>query len=434
MVLQEILRKMEIFDSRLGAIESNTQGRAGREEEAEDEGEALNKNVVNGVNWSGERVTRQTKVEFPSFDGNRVQEWLFKCERFFELNDTPTKLRVSIALVYLSGLAMEWHYAFVKNRKLLGPISWVEYAEAMTIRFDSVDVIRPMAQLKRLMEEESLFTYIDSFVALVSQVELSDEDQVAMFIEGLKGDNVKLRTVLKPNNLQQAIAFAKTLTREEDPYERRGRARDQPLNTVKPLTWSNNKYMNGGNNAKAWQGTNRLVIAGKSPMDVIGKGAVYKPLHKRFTSAEIDEKRAKGLCFWCDEKFTFGHKRANRKLYSMVLEQMEEEDEAVEPVQSETKEEGATVSLHALNGVGLTGKNQTMKLIGHFKKRRLNILIDSGNTHNFLDQNVAKQVGCEGQRITTQKVMVANGDKMVCNAMIRKFNRKMQGKVFENKV
>lgn len=40
---------------------------------------------------------------------------------------------------------------------------------------------RPIAQLKRLREEDSFFAYVDSFVSLVSQVKLSDDDQVAMF-------------------------------------------------------------------------------------------------------------------------------------------------------------------------------------------------------------------------------------------------------------
>lgn len=53
-----------------------------------------------------------------------------------------------------------------------------------------------------------------------------------------------------------------------------------------------------------------------------------------------------------------------------------------------------------------------MKLVGHFKKRKLNILIDSSSTHNFLDLAVAKQVGCNAKRIGEQKVMIANGDQM----------------------
>ncbi|XP_047263714.1 uncharacterized protein LOC124896227 [Capsicum annuum] len=34
---------------------------------------------------------------------------------------------------------------------------------------------------------------------------------------------------------------------------------------------------------------------------------------RRLTRAEIDEKRAKGLCYWCDEKFNLGHNYKRRK-------------------------------------------------------------------------------------------------------------------------
>ncbi|KAJ6910657.1 hypothetical protein NC652_021345 [Populus alba x Populus x berolinensis] len=36
-------------------------------------------------------------------------------------------------------------------------------------------------------------------------------------------------------------------------------------------------------------------------------------------STEMEERRAKGLCFWCDDKFTPGHKCRTRKLYSICL-------------------------------------------------------------------------------------------------------------------
>lgn len=90
--------------------------------EREDEGGSAGRLVRRGE-ILGDRVTMQTKVEFPCFDGNRVNEWLFKSERFFELDGTLVELTVSVASVYLSGLAIEWHYAFVKNMKLHGPIS-----------------------------------------------------------------------------------------------------------------------------------------------------------------------------------------------------------------------------------------------------------------------------------------------------------------------
>lgn len=67
-----------------------------------------------------------------------------------------------------------------------------------------------------------------------------------------------------------------------------------------------------------------------------GKPTAYGQAHRWFTSAEIDETRAKGLCFWCDEKFTFGHKCANKKLYTLVLEPADAEEEIVETVMQES--------------------------------------------------------------------------------------------------
>lgn len=69
---------------------------------------------------------------------------------------------------------------FLSNRKLQGPLCWEEYADAMIARFKPIEMKRPIAQLKRLREEGSFFEYVDSFVSLVSQVKLFDEDQVAM--------------------------------------------------------------------------------------------------------------------------------------------------------------------------------------------------------------------------------------------------------------
>lgn len=98
---------------------------------------------------------------------------------------------------------------------LEGLVSWTEYTEAMMMRFSAVEMRRPIAQLKRLREEANFFTYVDSFVPLVSPVNLSDEDQGAMFVEGLKGSNKKLIMVLNPMNLQHC-ELRRILIREEE--------------------------------------------------------------------------------------------------------------------------------------------------------------------------------------------------------------------------
>ncbi|KAI4365153.1 hypothetical protein MLD38_021167 [Melastoma candidum] len=148
----------------------------------------------------------------------------------------------------------------------------------------------------------------------------------------------------------------------------------------------------------------------------------------------MEEKRLKGLCFWCDEKYTLNHMCNNRRLYSITLEAEEvskdtegEAEEDVGTVEVET----LVVSLHALHGVTMSHKNHTMKVVGYYKRRRLTILIDSGSTHNFLDVGVAKQVGCSIQSIPQKGVMVANGEKMTCVSIVKVFRWQMQGHDYE---
>lgn len=86
---------------------------------------------------------------------------------------------------------------------------------------------------------------------------------------------------------------------------------------------------------------------------------------RRLTPAEMDEKRAQGICFFCDDKFTPGHKcKAKRHLYSLELEVIddqqdcgdteEEDGEVVIGVEleglAEEPLENCVISLQALNG------------------------------------------------------------------------------------
>lgn len=68
--------------------------------------------------------------------------------------------------------------------------------EERETRVRNIERKRRVAQLERLCEEDNYFAYVDSFVSVVNQVDLSEEDQVAMFVEGLKEGSTKLIKVL----------------------------------------------------------------------------------------------------------------------------------------------------------------------------------------------------------------------------------------------
>ncbi|KAI4303037.1 hypothetical protein MLD38_038717 [Melastoma candidum] len=155
-------------------------------------------------------------------------------------------------------------------------------------------------------------------------------------------------------------------------------------------------------------------------------------LRRRLSQEEIEERRLKGLCFGCNEPFNRNHKCSKRQLFSLVVEELEEEVESEEELTNglaAVEDEGMKVTLHALNGDVGEGA-QTMKLCGLFGRRVLHVLVDSGSTHNFVDDSVVKGLHFTAEVIPPVQVLVADGRKLCSNRMLKQFEWEMQGHTF----
>ncbi|KAL9676198.1 hypothetical protein QQ045_004411 [Rhodiola kirilowii] len=86
-----------------------------------------------------------------------------------------------------------------------------------------------------------------------------------------------------------------------------------------------------------------------------------------------------------------------------------------------------TISLNALDGCS---SFNCMRVIGQYGNRKLYILIDPGSTHNFLDLNVAKEIGCLLASVPPLAVAAANGNNMLSGFRCNDFSWKMQGYTF----
>ena len=105
---------------------------------------------------------------------------------------------------------------------------------------------------------------------------------------------------------------------------------------------------------------------------------------------QLDERRAKGLCFNCDRKYSKGHKCGENKLFYIECDEEEQKDQ--EPPQGEELEViTPTISCHALVGINTP---QTLKIEGYIKNKKGIVLIDSGSTHKFIYCKVAKDLNC----------------------------------------
>ena len=139
----------------------------------------------------------------------------------------------------------------------------------------------------------------------------------------------------------------------------------------------------------------------------------------RLTPQQLEEKRAKGLCYSCDSKYTKGYKCAEKKLFYIDCEEEEEKEqemskeEDIIPEQSLEEEQiNPTISCNALAGITTP---QTIKIEGQIKKKKVIVLIDSGSTHNFIHCRVAKELNCFLYPAPECQVMVANGGTINCS-------------------
>nr|DAD28974.1 TPA_asm: hypothetical protein HUJ06_030442 [Nelumbo nucifera] len=131
------------------------------------------------------------------------------------------------------------------------------------------------------------------------------------------------------------------------------------------------------------------------------------------------ERRAKGLCMFCDEVFTPGHQLKHKRvrLYVVELEGEEEEETAVVDVNEGEATAEPYILVNAING---TPHFQTMRVTGYHGRKPLHILIDSGSTHNFIDEHVVKKIGCRLEAMKPMAVAV-DGNRVFAIAICRQF-------------
>lgn len=104
----------------------------------------------------------------------------------------------------------------------------------------------------------------------------------------------------------------------------------------------------------------------------------------------MDERREKGLCFNCDNRYIKGNKCNEYKLFQIDFE--EEEDQDLEHSQDiELEETPPTIYFHALDDI-ITPK--TIKIKVYMNKKKVTMLIDSCNTHNLIDYKLEKFLKC----------------------------------------
>lgn len=234
--------------------------------------------------------------------------------------------------------------------------------------------------------------YQRQFLALLCRADpLSPMQQVQLFTAGLLKP---LRTDVElqhPTNLRTAMSPARA-------YE--VRTQEESADLKQPV-----RHKQSAPSAPVPAPSARPSLGPPQPTVLAPPGLRSAPLRCKFrhlSTEEMADRRAKGLCYSCPEKFHRNHTCSMKGIYMLELD---DDNAADEP------SEQAKISLHALTGIQAS---RTMQLQVNIAGHTVLALVDSGSTHNFIAKGTAHRLGVACADRNRLSVVVANGDRIKC--------------------
>ncbi|KAI0520439.1 hypothetical protein KFK09_007914 [Dendrobium nobile] len=284
----------------------------------------------------------------PIFEGEDAYGWIYKVERYFAFNGLTEEEKLTAAGLCLEGKALSWFQWRDQRRPIR---NWREFKDCIIERFQTDQGGDFYEQFFALTQEGSVANYQEQFEHLASRVErLSDTLLEGNFMKGLKAEIRATIKMLMPRDLGEAMKLSQLVEHQ--------------------------KNLEKGARSSSTGGTYRMTtthLAPKGPATGGNREATKEKTggnggnFKQLTEKEIQEKRAKGLCFRCDEKYTPGHRCKDRTLQVLTVcddEETEERGEEETEGEEELHLDFAEVSLNSV--VGFT-TNHTMKVKGEIE-------------------------------------------------------------------
>ena len=276
----------------------------------------------------------------------------------------------------MEGPALAWFQWMYRSGQLS---SWSAFLHAIHARFSSSAYEDPTGVLCKLTQRSTVSAYLSEFEALANRViGLPAPFVLSCLISGLSPAIRRDVQVMQPHLVTQAVSFARLHEEKLLDSHRQG-SKPSPSTTPGTSTTRPSPSLNG-----PLQESPLLPSASRPHAATIP--------FKRLTPSELALRREQGLCFNCDEKYSRGHECAS-SLFLFVIEEdddnrdMDPGPSLLPPSPQETSP--AQISLHALSG---QGEPETLRLTGLIHDYRVQILIDGGSTHHFLQQELVSSL------------------------------------------
>ncbi|KAH9685457.1 hypothetical protein KPL70_013962 [Citrus sinensis] len=321
---------------------------------------------------------RVAKLDFPKYSGDDPTEWVNRVTQFFYYQETSEDQRVVLASYHLEGEANQWWQWLRRAYQEDGQtVTWNTFVEEMWARFGPTECEDFDEALSRVQQTGTLRDYQKEFERLGNKVHgWTQRALVGTFMGGLKPEISEEIRLFRPKTLKEAISLA----RMKDEQIARQRKLIRPTFSNRTTTTS----------------------------PIVNKNSPATPF-KKLTWEEMQRRRAQGLCFNCNKKFTAGHRCTKAQL--LILEAEEEYEETLEAAPIEEASYDPKITFYALTGWTTP---QTMRVKAKIGPYEIIVLIDSGSTHNFISTRLANLLKLPIIPTAAFPVKVANGEKLAC--------------------
>jgi hypothetical protein len=303
--------------------------------------------------------------------------------------------------------------------------SWIEFTRAIELDFGPSVYDCPRATLFKLHQTGTVSEYYLQFTSLANRVNgLSNDALIDCFVSGLTDEIHRDVLIHTPISLVKAMSLAKVY---EEKYSSNNKNQKNSSNSHSTNKPNYNKPDYTTRNAAPILNTHPT-----RPMSQYQKN----PNIKRISPAEMQLRRDKGMCYWCDEKFSFTHKCPNRQL--MLLHYDDPDEDQVLDILTQTPE--ITTNSHttnlpehhlSLNAMKGTSNMGVLRFAGSIEHIGVQILIDGGSSDNFLQPRIAKFLKLPIEPGPQFNVLVGNGEVMTAEGVIQKLPLEIQGHKLE---
>ncbi|VFQ72087.1 unnamed protein product [Cuscuta campestris] len=358
------------------------------------------------------------RVDAPRFSGDDPTGWIFRVQKYFDYFLTPEPERLQLVAMLIDHPASEWFHYYQANN---ADATWQEFLEAVHQRFDSDYYENYVGLLSKLTQTSTVLEYQTAFEAILNKVSgVFDATLIAMYVAGLKQPLRREVNLRCPTSLPATFALARELsTCLHEAAVSYGTVTRRPWQT-------RSGYPSTAGLLPTPTPAVKPDLAQQRPQDKTSSLPVVRLSH-----AEKTERSKKGLCWYCDERWTSTHNCKHRFLVLMGPDDDEDDTDTVGNLESTSDTPVISADVSSILSLAGSPSPRSLRMAGMIKEGVVQVLLDGGSTNNFIHPAVAERLALPLQPVNPFRVYVGNGDSLRCIYSCPQTPLLLQGHCFE---